>query len=155
MIDLGFPYKGDKIGPRIQFVTGWNPAVFGKGFVGHLAVTAEVDEVLAKLVVADRLPDLPNDHMFHLLSWPILHPAVFDDARSLARLTLWIHFEDPSSATAHRVSSDVVQHSRCQVVRPLDGETELEIRTIEPFNLGVKPEVGFFREGKEDKELDQ
>ena len=155
VIGLGFPYKGDGLGPRIQFATGWDPAVFGKASIDHLAVAAEVDEVLAKFVVADRLPDLPDDHMFHLLSCPVLHPTVFDDIRSRARLALRIHFEDPSSATAHRISSDVVQHNRCQVIRPLDGETELEIGTIDSFDPGIEPEVGLVREGEEDEEFDQ
>jgi hypothetical protein len=45
VIKFGFPYKGDGLGPCNQFATGRDPAVFSKGFVGHLAVTAEIDGV--------------------------------------------------------------------------------------------------------------
>jgi hypothetical protein len=107
VIKLGFPYREDGHGPRGQFVAGWDPAAFGKRFVGHLAVFAEINEVFAKIVVPDRLPDLLDNHMFHLLPWPIRHPTVFDDVRSRVRLTLRIRFDDPSSVAAHRVSSTI------------------------------------------------
>ena len=73
-------------------------------FRSHLVLTVDVDKVLAKLVMNDR------------------RPGLFDNC-----VLRWIRFKAPGSVTAHRASSDVVQHPRCQVVCPLDEETRLEI----------------------------
>jgi len=70
----------------------------------HLVLTTDVDKVLAKLVTNDR------------------RSGLFDDC-----VLYWIRVKAPGFVTAHSVSSDVVQHPRCQVVCPLYEETQLKI----------------------------